>query len=262
MMSNPEVTILLPNYKTPELTKLCCRLLNKFTPPGRMRLIAIDNDSGDASLEYLRSLSWITLLERHDTAGESAPAMHARALDLGLSRVDTEFVMVMHTDTLVIDPQWLDFLLSRIRESPDIAGIGSWKLEQVSPLKQFGKKIEDFFRRLAGKNVEHGDRYLRSHCALYRTDLVRRLTHGFDDGETAGRSLHRILVNEGYRMEFLPSAELGRYIRHLNHATSILNPHEGSRRSSKPAAGRRLRGAMSMYSAILNSPELDERKEL
>ena len=50
-MSEPEVTILLPNYKTPELTKLCFRLLNKFTPPGRMRVIAIDNASGDASLE-------------------------------------------------------------------------------------------------------------------------------------------------------------------------------------------------------------------
>ena len=261
-MSEPEVTILLPNYKTPELTKLCFRLLNKFTPPGRMRIIAVDNASGDASLEYLRSLKWITLLERKDVSGETAPQMHARALDMGLRLVDTEFVMVMHTDTLVADPQWLDFLLSRIRESPDIAGVGSWKLEHVSALKHFGKRIEDFFRHLTGKNAGPEDRYLRSHCALYRTDPVRRLTHGFDDGETAGRSLHRMLIREGFRMEFLPSEELGKYVRHLNHATSILNPGEHSRRSSRPEAGRRLRNAMEMFRETLEDSSLDERKEL
>ncbi|MBL8704260.1 MAG: glycosyltransferase, partial [Rhodospirillales bacterium] len=64
MTDAPLVTVLVPNYRTPELTRLCLRLLRKHTPPGRIRVIAIDNDSRDESLDYLRSLAWISLIER------------------------------------------------------------------------------------------------------------------------------------------------------------------------------------------------------
>ena len=48
------VTILLPNYKTPELTKLCIRSLRKYTDLSQIRVIAIDSASQDESAEYLR----------------------------------------------------------------------------------------------------------------------------------------------------------------------------------------------------------------
>ena len=69
------LTILLPNYKTPELTRLCLRSLRKYTDCSRIKVIAVDNASGDESLDYLRSLSWIRLIERtaDDIAG-MAPA--------------------------------------------------------------------------------------------------------------------------------------------------------------------------------------------
>ena len=49
-----------------------------------------------------------------------------------------------------------------------------------------------------------------------------------------------MLVQQGYKMRFLESQELGRYLRHLNHATMILNPQPGDRKTSKPSARRRL----------------------
>ena len=50
------LTVLLPNYKTPELTKLCLRSLRKYTDFNQIQIVAIDNASGDESLAYLRSL--------------------------------------------------------------------------------------------------------------------------------------------------------------------------------------------------------------
>lgn len=239
-MAEAEVSILIPNYKTPEMTRLCLRLLRRHTDLGRVKVIAIDNASNDESLDYLRNVNWIQLIERPEAAAEKGPEMHARALDLALQEVTTPYVLVMHTDTLICDDRWLDFLLGKISGDETVAGVGSWKLEQVSAFKQFGKKVEDFFRRLLGKKAKVEDRYLRSHCALYRTELVRKHTNGFFDGDTAGHSLHRMLVQQGYKMLFLESRELGNYLRHLNHATMILNPQPGDRKTSKPAARRRL----------------------
>ncbi len=259
-MNEPLVTVLLPNYKTPELTKICVRLLNKYTAPGKLRIVAVDNDSGDGSLEYLRSIPWIELIERKDIAGEAGPLMHAKALDQGFGKVTTKYVLVIHTDTLVIHPEWLDYLLRQIEADENIAGVGSWKLEYVSPLKAFGKKIENVFRRLAGKKVGKEEHYLRSHCALYRTELIRQHTNGFNDQKTAGLSIHRILTEKGYQMKFLLSEDLGKYIRHLNHATGVLNPSAGSRRDRKKKSRKRIQGSLEFFRDILEADELDIRK--
>src|SRR5579862_1364184 len=125
IMNGPLVTILVPNYKTLELTKLCLRLLRKYTEPGLAKVIVIDNDSQDASLDYLRRLSWIELIERK-TTGEAPAMAHSKALDLALTRVQTPYVLSIHTDTLVKHAGWLTFLLSRMAKDPRLAGVGSW----------------------------------------------------------------------------------------------------------------------------------------
>ncbi len=258
-MAEAEVSILIPNYKTPEMTRLCLRLLRRHTDLGRVQVIVIDNGSADESLDYLRGVNWIRLIERPEAAKEKGPEMHARAIDLALKEVTTPYVLVMHTDTLIGNDGWLDFLLGKISGDETIAGVGSWKLEQVSAWKQFGKKIESFFRRLLGKKTRIEERYLRSHCALYRTDLIRRHSNGFFDGDTAGHSLHRMLVQQGYKMVFLESQALGRYLRHLNHATMILNPQPGDRKTSKLAARRRLQRQLDEldYRNVLADSSLD-----
>lgn len=52
-MSNKEVTILIPNYKTPDITKICLRLIRKHTDFSKVEVIVVDNHSNDASLAYL-----------------------------------------------------------------------------------------------------------------------------------------------------------------------------------------------------------------
>ena len=252
-------TILIPNYKTPLLTRLCLRSLRKYTDPKLAKVVVVDNDSADESLEYLKGLGWITLIERK-TTGETGPQMHARALDEALKLVDTPFFTVMHTDTIVRRADWLEFLLGHFADAPKLAGVGSWKLERVSRAKVVGQKIEDFFRELFTRS-RHApeERYLRSHCACYRTAPVKELTRGFDDGETAGKSLHRMLVTAGFEMRFLESAVLGKYVAHLNHATMILNP-SGSGRTSKASSRHKLDGKLGdpAYVAILNNDGLDK----
>ena len=77
-----KVTICIINYKTEELIKLCLRSIRHFTEYP-YEVIVVDNDSKDSSVDYLRSLDWITLIERHDLDMKGGQA-HSTALDIGL----------------------------------------------------------------------------------------------------------------------------------------------------------------------------------
>lgn len=269
-MSNHQVTILIPNYKTLRLTKLCLRLLRKYTDSSQAKVIVIDNDSKDDSLDYLRTLSWIELIERKAIPGESPVQSHARALDMGMERVTTPYVLSIHTDTLMKHPKWLEFLITQMQANPNIGGVGSWKLESKplwrQVLKTVERKTQLFYFRFTGnqqhllEGVGKNYYYLRSHCAMYRMDLVRKLNLHFADGDmVAGKDMHKRLVDAGYQMVFLPSDILIKYLDHINHATSVLNP-ELSRRQSQIGKGlRRIERNLRRMNAeaILNDDSLD-----
>ncbi len=265
------VTILIPNYKTPEITRICLRLLRKYTDFGRVRVIAIDNDSGDASLDYLRSLKWIELIERRAASDDTPPRAHARALDLALERVTTPFVLSIHTDTFVRRADWLDVLLAPFAQDDKLAGVGSWKLETKSVWQRCGRAIERAWKmaffRLTGRRTFRAERfddslhYLRSHCALYRTAVIRALKTGFsDENGVAGSTMHRKMVAAGYRMLFMESEQLGQVVDHLNHATMVLNPQLGSSASMVRQGRKRVRAMLRGIDAeaILADDSLDK----
>lgn len=268
-MTQALVTILVPNYKTKELTMLCLRLLRKYTDLKKAKVIVIDNDSQDDSLAYLRTVKWIELIERKAIPGESPVASHASALDMALAQVTTPYVLSIHTDTLVKHSDWLDFLIAQIEKSPNIAGIGSWKLESKSfwrrTLKWLERNAQLSYYRLFGK-TNHGLEgvgknyyYLRSHCALYRMDLLKKLNLHFGDGDmVAGKEMHKQLVDAGYKMIFLPSEILIKYLEHINHATTVLNPHL-SRQKSVDKGVRRIEKSLARMNAkmILQDVSLD-----
>lgn len=264
-----QVTILIPNYKTPELTKLCLRLIRKHTDQRMIDVIVIDNDSNDESLAYLRSLSWITLLERKPIPEEGAISSHSRALDLALEQVNTPYVLSIHTDTLISHPLWLTFLLSQIQKRPTIAGVGSWKLETKPFWRQALKTVERnaqlAYYHLMGKahGIEGaGDNYyyLRSHCAMYRMDLIRKFDLRFSGGDkVAGKDMHQQLVHAGYEMIFLPSNVLVNYLNHINHATTVLNPELSTRAKSIDKGLRRIQDSLRNMNGdmILRDTSLD-----
>jgi len=260
MISPPLVTLIIPNYKTLELTKLCLRSIRKHTDFNLAKIIVIDNHSKDESTDYLRSLNWITLIERQPEENDTPPLSHSRALDLAFQQVNTPYVLVMHTDTIVFHSKWLEFLLSKIQNENKIAGVGSWKLEHKSPAQRFTKFIEKYIQLVWYKLInkkEHAIQgmgknyyYLRSHCALFRTDLIRELNLTFsDENENAGKVMCRKLQEAGYQLTYIPSVELGKYMMHINHATTVLNPDLGSRKKSIDKGTKRINQALKKICA-------------
>ena len=69
--------------------------------------------------------------------------------------------------------------------------------------------------------------------------------------------MHLKLEKAGFKMLFLSSNELGKFICHLNHATMILNPASSDRKTGKAPARTKLSRKMQMFMDVLDSQDLD-----
>ncbi len=229
-----KATICVVNYKTLDFTRLCLRSIRKFTHYP-YEVIVVDNDSKDESLEYLKSLEWIRLIERHPKPGEPRGSYdEGAALDLGLADCNTEFYVVMHSDTFVQRDGWLGELIGRFTDD-DVACVGSGKIELTPRWVQALKKATDLKalqRRLFGSAAERAKfRYHnRTICCLYRTAVLKReklsFLMGRDQGLTAGQKLYFELLDCGCETIELPPSVMARYVIHLAHATQVVNPQE------------------------------------
>jgi len=228
-------TICIPNYKTLDFTRLCLRSIRRFTKYP-YQVIIVDNDSQDESLEYLKSLNWIRLIERRAGADEPGGGYaHAAGLDLGLENCNTEFFVSMHSDTFVQKDNWLSELVSYFDNDENITCVGSGKIELIPKWRILLKKATDLrtFKRKVLREPDPVGKfryYNRTICCLYRTDILRREQLSFlmdrDKGLTGGKKLYFELVDRGYKTVELASSVMGRYIVHLAHATQVVNPQE------------------------------------
>jgi len=245
-----KATICIVNYKTLDFTRLCLRSIRKFTDYP-YEVIVVDNNSQDKSIEYLRGLKWIRLIERDSSGDIGGGYSHGAGLQLGFENCNTEFFVSMHSDTFVIKDNWLTELISyfdnRIghqfehRVTSDesrvtnIACVGSGKIELTPLWQQWLKKAADFrtFKRNLLRQPDPHEKYRyynRTICCLYRTEVLRKKGLSFlpeiDRELTSGKKLYFELIDRGYKTVELPPKIMGQYIVHLAHATQAVNPQE------------------------------------
>lgn len=267
-MSIPALTITIPHYQTEELVKLCLRSIRSHTAMP-YRVIVVDNGSEDGSLAYLRSVAWIRLIERSGEKIKPGAWAHGSALDIGVEHTDTEFFLALHSDVLIKRRGWLEPLLAPFRQIPAMACVGAGKLEVPSSFRRALKKVEACWQQALGAG---GGRpgtslapaeYVRTTCALYRTEVLRKEGLSFlpqeERGWTSGQGLFYALTERGYDARFLSPRELGREIDHLNHGTMVLNPSLGARKRTiaKGMAALRRRLLQEQVQSILRDSGLD-----
>lgn len=232
--STPVVTIIIPHFQTPDLVKLCLRSLRYWTTDIDFDVIVVDNASKDGqSLDYLRGVEWIRLIERTDDIGLKGKG-HKEAVDIGIARAKGKYILAFHTDTIPIRGDWLSWHVQQLEENPGIGAVGTYKLELKSDWQLWLKELERL--RFWKKDSRAGDKqpYIRSHCALYRKDLLVKLGLRYDDpeGDVAGRSIHLGLERAGYQAKMLSVKETLKRVVHLNHGTMVTLPELGARKST------------------------------
>ena len=195
---------------------LCLRSIRKHSGKYNLEVIVVDNGSGDGSLDYLRSIPWIRLLERPEERPQNWPLNVFTAWDRGLDVATGEYYLTMHSDVFVKSDNWLDPFLREISAGPNVAATGSWKLELENRLYALQKRAIGYAVGKAksllglGKKIKwQQQNYPRDYCALYRRQAIldHRLTFcPVKDYTGGGYSIARQLWDAGFSTPVFPVA--------------------------------------------------------
>ena len=116
MASQPEVTVIIPNYNGKKLLENCIQTLEKQTCTD-FKLLVVDNGSDDGSTEVTSSLD-LTMLALKENTG------FCGAVNEGIRHADTPYVILLNNDTEVL-PEFVEELLAAIKKSDRIFSAGA-----------------------------------------------------------------------------------------------------------------------------------------
>ena len=233
--SRAKITICIPHWQVKQYITLCLRSIRKHSRKYDIQMIVVDNGSRDESLDYLRSLEWIFLLERPDEVHTNWPINVFTAWDYGIQHATGEYFITMHSDMFVKADDWLDPMLREINNSSSVAAAGAWKLYLENPIYAFQKRVAAYVRKRVKKmlglkkDVEwKTGHYPRDYCAMYRRHVIldRGLQFlpiqgkegGYSKG--GGYAIAMQLWDAGYDTRMVPINEMASKIVHIAHVTA------------------------------------------
>lgn len=269
------ITICIPHWQVGDFMAVCLRSIRHFSRGDDIELIVVDNGSRDESLTWLRSLSWIRLLERPEEGPANWPANVFTGWDLGIREATGEFFLTMHSDVFVLRAGWLDPLLREIRHDRTVAGAGVWKLRRQNRLYALQKRLFYYpvkkakyllgLRRDSEWKTGH---YPRDFCALYRRDIIleNQLSflpdpaRGFPYDRGGGFAIARKLWDCGSLTRMVAVEEMLPRIVHVAHGTAgarsekkLNNQRNQARAETRVSDLRR----QAWFQAFLNDTSLD-----
>ena len=259
--SSKSFSIVIVNYKTPEITRICLDLLHQHLGNDNVPIWVVDNNSADESTEYLRSLDWINLIERSAPGPEIGHIAHGKALDLVLQRVETDYLFLMHTDTFVFDKNVFPMMLSKCLKNPKVVAVGC--VEQINrgtarSLWRFSSRLfKHHYRRLkvsvglrSREPKPYREVYLKSFCTLWNCKLIKQHDMHFSmDERVPGYTLQDRMTELGYVVEMLSPRKIFSYLDHIQAGTvAAAGGYDKTHRRTK------------MYNNILNRLNKGDRR--
>ena len=234
-----KISVLIVNYKTRRLTGLCLSLIKEKFDLEHLQVIVVDNDSRDESLDYLRNLNWIRLIERTVNTPEKAHIAHSAALDIGMQAINSRYVLLMHTDTLVKDARVIDLLLHQMTDAR-VACAGSVDQRHRKFLSRLWRSTKSVIRHRPSRRAEstrrkgekRKDDYIKSFCSLWDVSVIRQQGLKFcaadrNPGYEMQDQLHRL----GYKLKKVSTRKLFELVSHVQGGTPAeMGAHDKSHR--------------------------------
>jgi GT2 family glycosyltransferase len=132
-----DVSIILVNYNTKEITTDCIRSIFQNTKGIKFEIIVVDNNSSDGSVEYLKREfnGKIKLIKSDVNLGFGGGA------NIGIKESTGKYVLLLNTDTVILDntiKNMFDFMEGE--ENKDVAVIGVVLIdENGNALQSYGE---------------------------------------------------------------------------------------------------------------------------
>lgn len=113
MKKRPRITIIIVNYNQKALLSSCIKSLEKINYPN-FEIIIVDNGSKDGSVNYVKSIKRMKLIENEKNLG------FAGGNNLALPLVEGKYILLLNNDTRVTP----DFLSILVEEMEKDSGVG------------------------------------------------------------------------------------------------------------------------------------------
>jgi glycosyltransferase involved in cell wall biosynthesis len=218
----PTISIVIPQYKTYQVTKLCLRALKKFSTLD-IEVIVVDNGSDDESLAYLEKNKWIKLIKNeHAAIGGKG---HKQALDIGIKAAQGEWIVLFHSDTIVLKSAWDKELLALVGQYPNVVGASSI----VRDINPFATWYSQLVRKLKEKQYAYHhtlnttDNKMMSYCFLIKRDFLIHSGFNFEQAEgDVADALYRNHIKDKQPFVLMGRGFLQNILWHTSNVSSIL----------------------------------------
>jgi GT2 family glycosyltransferase len=131
----PTVSIIIPTRDMSQLLRPCLESILEKTAYSPFEIIVVDNGSRDAAtLNYLAEVSVdsrVHLLRLDEEFN------YSRLVNLGVQNTKAEFVALLNNDVMVINPEWLEEMVSQVLQ-PGIGAVGPRLLYPDGRIQQAG----------------------------------------------------------------------------------------------------------------------------
>ena len=197
MYSLDDITVLIVNYRTPDLIRRCVESLRTYYP--EIKMLLIDNGSFDASREYIKRMD-----EQHEQVTGILNVdnrFHGPALDQGLRACFTPLALTLDSDTETIRGGFLE-QMSVYFYAPEIYAVG-----QLITMDWFGYETHS--------RTPLAFQYVHPSCMLVRRAVYLRLKPFIHHGSPAIHNM-RHARRAGYHLMDYP---VGEYLQHTGRGT-------------------------------------------
>lgn len=257
---NLTLSIIIPQYKTPELIRLCIRAIKKFSVL-QPEIIVIDNNSKDASVDYLKQVKNITLIENKIKC--SGADAHKLALDLGIKKARGQWILFFHSDSIVLKKGWDKDLLDLTQKHPGMVGATTIYRD----MNRFAPWHSKLLRYLKEKNsffnytLNSTDKKIMSYCFLIERQFLLKTKYQFkgSDGDV-GDSLYQLHIKNKKPFILMGRSMLNRFIWHTSNATSLATGLINDKKSKENFIKKRSQLLSSdIITSLLQNKGLDKR---
>jgi GT2 family glycosyltransferase/glycosyltransferase involved in cell wall biosynthesis len=132
-----KVALVVLTWNAVAYTKLCFDSLFTRTNHPAWRLIVVDNGSTDGTMDYLRGLAQVTLIENANNLG------FTKGVNQGLAvTAPDEDVVLLNNDIVVEDSWWLQRLQDVAYSGPDVGVVGSRLVEASGRINHLGSYMQ------------------------------------------------------------------------------------------------------------------------
>jgi len=159
------ITIVILTWNALNYTRRCIESLNISSLPPCVDIIIVDNSSTDGTLEYLRKIDRIQLIENKENLG------YSRAVNLGIkaAKPDTDIVL-LNNDIEIIEPDWLIRLTDVISTNNAIGIFGVKIVQDDGTLQHCGAYLP--LDTYWGQQIAAGEVDLGQYSGLYECESV------------------------------------------------------------------------------------------